>query len=172
MPDGIPRSVLALTGIVAIVAISVGIKDYMQPKRATTPESANAQVATADAATSKSSTSTKKSRASSSSATKVANAKNAQKAGVEETYDYGDASPRVLVASVQSSTAKNRSQSAAAVDGNDSAMDGNEQGWPQNKAAANAFSATGCLPLPNLTAGGDVDAYYYQNWAREYCGRH
>jgi hypothetical protein len=26
------------------------------------------------------------------------------------------------------------------------------------------------LTLPNLTKPGDVDAAYYENWAREYCG--
>jgi hypothetical protein len=32
-------------------------------------------------------------------------------------------------------------------------------------------TTTACLPLPNLTKLGDVDAPYYLNWAREYCGQ-
>src|SRR5262249_12070318 len=36
------------------------------------------------------------------------------------------------------------------------------------KTAVSALTAPQCAPLPNVTNPEDVDAHYYQNWAREY----
>jgi hypothetical protein len=39
----------------------------------------------------------------------------------------------------------------------------------RNNRVPNKFhTITDCVPLPNLTKPRDVDAAYYQNWAREY----
>lgn len=60
-----------------------------------------------------------------------------------------------------------RAQSVA--DEGDLTSDRNDRGRDPLGAISLSLSSS-CLPLPNLTKPGDVDAPYYENWAREYCG--
>jgi hypothetical protein len=50
-----------------------------------------------------------------------------------------------------------------------STRDDEEAAMEQNTGVRKKLDMTKCcMPLPNLTKPGDVDATYYGNWAREY----
>lgn len=169
MPDPLPRWVIALTVLVAVVAISVGIKDYFQQQKNVAPPASTATAADSKAKNrpkKTSSTKTRQARRPASettvSATTRSDADNIEtpltaqfpKAGANATLSMDGGPNNVIVQAAQ-----REREVEAATDG--------------EGRIGNEFSATGlsaCLPLPNMTKPGDIDAPYYENWAKEYCG--
>jgi hypothetical protein len=168
MTEGVPRFMLVLAAIVAIVAISVGIRDHAKQQETKAPASTSTPTL-ADSNLRKKSTSAKTRGARKPASEEPASEGNDSttsgppqaiwkspftKAGAEAT-GVNDA-PNTLRAQ-----AANDEREAALGRGNR----GNELGPKTTKPPV---SDPNCLPLPNLTGTRDVDAYYYQNWAREY----
>jgi hypothetical protein len=146
----VTRPVLALAGIVATVAISFGIKDYVQQKQANPPVSTGTlTVENPKAKISQKKSTSIKTRDARSSATET----KALASGQTSAYNTEQALIR-----------------KESIQGGAKAMD-------VNNAAANSVITQGtaddeevarCVPLPNGTKPGDVDALYYKNWARTY----
>jgi hypothetical protein len=156
MPETVPRWLITLAGIIAIVVICVGIKDYVQGKKA--KSEATTSTATAVDSNGK------------SVAKKTASAKISQ-ARMSPTEAKSPATAQAAANSVEKQLneelAKANSKSIIVMDGSH-----HELGAAKNHRTRNDLeTTTTCLPLPNLTKLGDVDAPYYLNWAREYCGR-
>jgi hypothetical protein len=167
MPDPLPRWLLVLTGIIALVAICVGIKDYVERKNATaaatTPIAAdsNATLRHNKAASAKA----RRARLSANaSATAQVAANNMDSTLMSE--EFANTRTNGIF---EPGNGLNALIGQAAHDELEVATD------PDNRVRSELHSlavpgASGCMPLPNLTKPGDVDAPYYANWAREYCG--
>jgi hypothetical protein len=168
MPDPLPRWVVALTLIVAVFAISLGIKDYVEHKKAAPPESAPT-VADASAVNHPKKTTSSKARRAQLSAT-TANARGTAQGGADGmgkaliADESAQANRNTLL--MMGAGGPNTLRDQATKDEADATVDGNFRALNQLDATA----TSGCLPLPNLTKPGDVDAPYYENWARTYCG--
>ena len=165
MPDPLPRWVVALTVIVAVVAISVGIKDYLQQKNVA-PPAINPIVADSNAKKKPKKTTLAKTRRApmpsetNALATTRTDAENIEKPLTGE-FSKPAAKAMLLTDGGPNNLIVQAAQREAEATANGSARSRNE------------FNATGlsaCLPLPNLTKPGDIDAPYYENWARAYCG--
>jgi len=171
MTETMPRSLLALTGIVALIAISVGIKDYVQqPKQAKPPTNMSTPTAVQSNAEPKKTTSakTRHSRMSAREANAHAPAQtaadNMEKPLTSE--EFADSGAAIVVIG-------NAPNTVGAPDKGEAALDRNNRVSNElnTRISRSAVSAPQCLPLPNLIKSGDVDASYYRNWAREYlCG--
>jgi hypothetical protein len=167
MPDPLPRWVIALTLIVAVVAISLGIKDYFEHKKAAPPESTET-VADSNAVKRPKKTTSAKTRRAHLSATAVS-VRGTEQAGA-------DGMQKALAADESAEANRNTLLMMAASGSNtlgDPATNDADATVGGNFRARNQLDASftpGCLPLPNLTKPGDVDAPYYENWARAYCG--
>ena len=172
MLDPFPRWLLALTAIVAIAAISVGIKDHLQQKNATsetsifTPNDVSPKAARGH----KKATSAKIRRLPTSAIEKSASA-TALIAGddlttgfVSKEFARTGANPTIVIGNDTRTVA-----AQAALDEAELAGDPDNRSHEELPSLALPGSSA-CLPLPNLTKPGDVDAPYYENWAREYCG--
>jgi hypothetical protein len=171
MPEGLPRIVVVLTAIVAFFAIFLGVKDYFQP-RTETKTSASTTAATAaqpdakDAHKKNALAGTRRKRSSGKDVKPVA----ADQAGEDE-------SESLLAPTVANSTllvVKDNALHAAPGAGNGEQAAMNADDGVQKKLNPKVGKPTTiavspeCLPLPNMTGPGDVDAPYYRNWAREY----
>ena len=162
MPESVPRLLAAITGIVAIVAIVFAIKDYLQPPKAKPPSSTSAPTAIhSNAVTGHKKANSDKARRAPTSAAEV---------GVPVTTKAAAADTRKLIASdgavtpfTKAATMTNNAPDSA--DAQD-ALDPLGAAMNQNGRICYELDT-----LPNMTKPGDVDAAYYQNWAREYCAR-
>ena len=167
MPDPLPRWLLALAGIVALVAICVGIKDYVQRKDADSQASAltSAVVNPAPVARHKKTTSAK---------TKQTRGPANELSSRSDTSLAANGTEKPLVSAEFATLSGNEASllgsgpEAASDQAEAAAMD--EDYRVRNHSAVFPGSSA-CLPLPNLTQPGDVDAPYYENWAKEYCGQ-
>lgn len=151
------RFLVALIGIVAVVAISVGIKDYVkQQGKAKPPASTSTPtVVDSNAITVPKQTTSAKTRQARMSATE-ANAPATAQAAADE----------ILEKRLNKEFADTvRENPKAAHDELEAAMDRNNR---VRNTARPALLPAQCLPLPNGTKLRDVDATYYKNWAREY----
>jgi len=171
MLDPFPRWLLALTAIVAIAAISVGIKDHLQQKNATSETSIFRpnDVSPKAARGHKKATSAKIRRLPTSAIEKSASA-TALIAGddlttglVSKEFARTGANPTLVIGDTRTVAAQ------AALDEAELAGDPDNRSHEELPSLALPGSSA-CLPLPNLTKPCDVDAPYYENWAREYCG--
>ena len=171
MPEGLPRIVLVLTAIVALVAIFLGVKDYVQPRRetrtsASTTATTVTQPAIKDAHKKNALAGTRRKRTSGSDVTPTA----ADQAAEDESGSLLAPTPANSTLLVVKDNALHAAPAAG--DGEQAAMeaDGSVQKKVNPKIAKPARIAVSpeCLPLPNMTGPGDVDAPYYRNWAREY----
>jgi Tfp pilus assembly major pilin PilA len=167
MPDPLPRWLLVLTGIVALVAIYVGIKDYVERKNRTA--AATTQIV-AD-----SNPTVRHNKATSAKARRAQLSANASPTAQVAANDMDSTLMSEEFANTSTNgifgpgNGLNTLIGQAAHDELEAATD------PDNRVRNELHSfaapgALGCLPLPNLTKPGDVDAPYYANWAREYCG--
>ena len=164
MTEAIPRSLLVLTAIVMIVAISVGVRDYLQEKRAKPPQetssltSGNSNIPAPD----KKSASAKKTLVTVRRARMSAAADELSKTA---TNSVASAKPAANDEPLNTVLVQAAQRQQETFNGSSSAP---------NQAGSNirpALFVITCVPLPNLIQPGDVDAPYYQNWAREYsCG--
>jgi hypothetical protein len=168
MPETLPRPLIALTVIVTVVAIYVGIKDYVgQNKKAGPPASTSTPTEVHSNARTRprKATSAKaiRARTSASEANAPAPAQGAaddmEKALISEESAKAGAKAIVVM-----DNGPNTARAQSAHDGVEAAMD-------RSGRVSNEFDPSACLPLPNLTNPGDADTVYYENWAREYnCG--
>lgn len=167
MPDPLPRWLLVLTGIIALVAICVGIKDYVEQKNATAAATTPV-VADANATT-------RRNKATSAKAIRARLSVNASPTAQVAAYNMDSTLMSEEFANTRTNgifepgNGLNTLIGQAARDELEAATD------PDNRVRNELHSfaapgASGCLPLPNLTKPGDVDAPYYENWARTYCG--
>jgi type IV secretory pathway VirB10-like protein len=154
MPETLPRPLVALTIIVTIVAISLGIKDYVErQKKAEPPASTSTPTETHSNARTRPRKTT--------SANAIPARMSATEANAPATAEGAADDIERPVISDQSQAAHDEEVEAP--------MDRN--GRVRNELDTTAVPASSaCLPLPNLTKPGDVDTAYYENWAREYCG--
>ena len=164
MSDPLPRWLLALTAIIAIVAICIGVKDYVQ-KKATPPTSAASVVDSTPTTRSKKATSKRTGQRARSSnaraaATQLAADKTEKPLACEELANTS--ANAVFAAGSEANTV-----AAQTAQDDDAAAPG---GSAPTRNQLDSFAMHGCLPLPNQTKPGDVDAPYYWNWARTYCG--
>lgn len=150
MPEFIPRTLVVLTALIAAIALFVGIRDYFATKHKAQPTAATVQnIVHPNAGT----------------ARKKATAKNrrARRFAAETTAAVADAAwdaaGKSLIKDVlmKVEPTPNGRRSAEV--------------QPVLNEANSRLSSRSCAPLPNSTRPEDVDAIYYQGWAREYgCG--
>ena len=171
MNDGIPRPLLALTAIVFLAALYVGVRDYFQKPREAQP-TASAVVAVAQ---SNATSVPKKTRSPrlrrvrmSAMAANAANpahsAEDTEKPFISQQSSVADAKQ------IGSDYAPNSEGVQAAHDKAEAAEDRPViVGYGlRTSIVVSAFSVPQCIPLPNSVMREDVDAPYYENWAREY----
>ncbi|MBV9341977.1 MAG: hypothetical protein JO159_13965 [Acidobacteria bacterium] len=145
---------LAITGLVAVGAISLGIKDYIQQKNARPPVSTS----TPAVVPSKNINGRKKPTLSKMRQTKTSGSEASTSATAEAAADDIQ---NPLISAEFAGAAKNQ----PGHDEVEAAMDRNSR--VRNNARPGSLPMK-CLPLPNGTKPGDVDAGYYKDWAKEY----
>lgn len=169
MPESMPRFLLVITAIVAAVAITLGVKDYLdqrhkvnQAATATTPTPAESNATPARKHTSSSKLKRARTSAGAARNTAPANDRETAQAAASETER------RLISDGSASSAAKTTAEHATnpitmqGVHNEESAVDG------ADGARSQLETRKACQPLPNVTKPGDVDEPYYKNWAREY----
>jgi hypothetical protein len=145
------RSISALAAVIAVVAIFVGIKDYIEQQKEKPAASTSTRmvVASKTITVPKNTTSAKTGRSRMSAnkavapATAQAGADNMEKPLISEEFAKASAEPGADNNTIRAQTA-------------------------HDKVEAATLSTAQCLPLPNGTKPGNVDEGYYKNWAREY----
>lgn len=152
MPEFIPRSLVILTAAIALIALFIGVRDYVANKHEVRPAvsvGAPAAVQPNEASAHKKIGTAKNRRAERSDAQPTA-------AVAEAAWDAaGKSLIKDVLARVESTPDRGRTVEAP----------------PIVNEAASRTSSRSCAPLPNSTKPQDVDALYYQGWAREYgCG--
>jgi hypothetical protein len=160
MPETMPRWLIALAGIIAVVVIFVGIRDYVQEKKARPPASTSSSTVVGPNAVLKRNASAKTrqarisaSRANARTSSQTA-ADNAERTLISEEFAKTGPKAKVLIDNAPNTM---------------STRDDEEAAMEQNTGVRKNLDMTkACMPLPNLTKPGDVDATYYRNWAREY----
>ena len=163
MPESLPRWLLGVTAIIAVVALTVGIRDYLRPSKDEKPAATASTPTVIDSAkTSRKKSSPAKTRRARNSAAEGTSPAKTQTADrqtadeMEKLLVYGDP-PKA----------------------NDKMTGGTDPDSPSNTVSRrqieaamhrNRVSCDEIDKLANLTKPGEVDAPYYENWAREYCG--
>lgn len=168
------RPVVALAAIVAIVVVALGIKDYVGQQNANSPAGAAAPTVEHTKAITrpKKTTTSGKVERTRMSATKATAEETAQATADEiqkPTTSEGsaDADGKQTVAMENQ---PNTLTAEAARDKREAAI-GLGDRVPKEQDTIAGPGSSACLPLPNGTLPGDVDAAYYFGWATEYCGR-
>jgi hypothetical protein len=163
MPENVPRIMLVLTGIVALLAISVAIRDYIHKDTQPPASTSTANLVDTPKPVQKKTSSAKKPARVSA---REANALTTTDPAVDSftamalSPAMADSWPTSASSTVSAQVVQDEAE--AAINGNDRVR--NEF----TTFAAETASARQCVPLPNVTKPEDVDAGYYQNWAREY----
>lgn len=167
MTEGIPRYVIALAALVALVVVSISIKDYMEEKHAKPSASTSASVPAADNTT----TATKKK--TSSAKTFSARKRRPLETGTWATKASVPAKAQSSATNMGALPANGNAPTSGitqAAQREDESVDGSDR--VRHELGSNitrpSLLAPKCVPLPNMTNSRDVDAPYYQNWAREY----
>jgi hypothetical protein len=152
-----------LTVIVAIVAISIGIKDYVdQRKEAKLPANTSESTSVPSNATTH--------RKSNSGKIKLARMSTTEKMSpgtAKSTTDNPVTNNNEVEKRLNSGEFATMGVKAIPVADN---TPGTVRGRANRDGVEAALSEGQCLPLPNLTKPEDVDGKYYMNWAKEYCG--
>ena len=147
------RIVLALVAIAAVVAISLGIIDYVLKK-------SNSPASTGTEAVDRSNNSDTTPAQKKDITVKTRQARISATQG-KTPAPQASADEKQLI-----------SEDFADNVGAQAAQDEVEAGMDRNNRVRNivrpALPSKQCLPLPNGTKAGDVDALYYNDWAREY----
>jgi len=171
MPETLPRPLLVLVAIVAIVVVVIGVKDYIQRQSKATPsDTPSSTVVNPKAIKAKKTTSAKTKRAG-TSATEAHLAAKAQAVpdDMEKPFisqEFANAGTNAIVVM---DNGLNTVRTQAVHDQLEPAMDRNNRVRNEVETITK-HGLSSCLPLPNMTKPGDVDAPSYENWAREYCG--
>jgi len=159
-PDELPRPLLVLTGIVAVVALFIGIKDYFaHPKNSGTSATPSA----ATEVNSKATTARKKTVSPKPKGARMS--PNETSAQATEQAAPGEMEKQIITEEFAKSLAAHNEAVAS--------MDRNNQVDELEAVAAPGTVRPGmspkeCLPLPNMTKPEDPDAAYYMDWAKEY----
>ena len=172
-PGRITRPVAVLTAIVAIAVISLGVKDYVEQQKQAKPSLAGSAstVTHSSAITHPRKTSSVKARRAPASAIEANAAATGQAAAAETekpliSEEFSKPGTKAIALMGQGfGTAKVQAandEPGAKIHPRDGVRD--ELDVPTRPALSS------CMPLPNGTEPGDVDAPYYEVWAREYCG--
>ena len=157
MIENVPRPLLVLTAIIVLVALSIGIKDYLQGKEANATASTSPAVHMDSGATGKpKQTDSANIRHARTSATEPF-ASTTRRAGGNENGEP------IIDSSVLKKTARTPQVTAAQL----GAVDQNASD-ELDTTTAEPTSTPFCVPLPNGTRPIDADAPYYENWATEY----
>lgn len=150
MPEFIPRSLVVATALIAAIALFIGVRDYMATKHTAHPTTivgTQSVVQPNTVARKKGAIATKR-RSQASAAQKNASVARGAENGTDEP----------LIRDVLAKAEPDHKVVKAA------------KVQPMLNEAA-FRSPSSCAPLPNSTKPHDVDALYYQGWAREYgCG--
>ncbi len=180
MLENLPRTLLVITIIIAVAAIFFGVRDYFGKKQEATP---SATTPAATAVDSNSATARKKNTSARARRVRLsgekANASSTARVpatGMERALTKEEAAAstaNAIVANGDSSRATTlgaaypNARGTVLPQGHDSAR---KTASPKlsDDEIENVLTHTDCVPLPNLTQPGDVDAPYYQNWAKEY----
>jgi hypothetical protein len=163
MTEGVPRFMLVLAAMVAIVAISVGIRDHAKQQETKAPASTNTPTL-ADSNRRKKSTSAKTRRAP-----RPASEGNDGTTSAPPQVIWKSPFTKASAKATGVNDAPNTLTAQAVNDEREAALGGgNRVNELDPKTPKPPVSDPQCLPLPNLTGMRDVDAYYYQNWARVY----
>jgi hypothetical protein len=162
MTEGVPRFMLVLAAIVAIVAISVGIRDHAKQQETKVPAITSTPTP-ADSNLRKKSTSAKTRRAP-----MPASEGNDRTTSGPPQVIWKSPFTKAGAKATGVNDAPNTLRAQAANDEREAGGRGNRVKELDPKTTKPPVSDPNCLPLPNLTGTRDVDAYYYQNWAREY----
>lgn len=152
MPEFIPRSLVILTAVVALIALFIGVRDYLATKHEARPAvslGAKSAVQPDEMSARKKIETAKKRRVERSAAeTPAALAAAAWDAA-------GKSLIKDVLVRVESTPSGRKTAEVQ----------------PVLNEANSRPSSRSCAPLPNSTKPEDVDALYYQGWAREYgCG--
>jgi hypothetical protein len=167
MPENVPRLMLVLTGIVALLAIFVAIRDYIHKDTQPSANTSTASLVPSNVKLVQKKTSLAKRQAHGSA--REANTSSTTYPAVDETDKPISFTAMALSPAMTDSwpiTASSTVSASVAHDEADAAMNGNDR--VGNEFTTETASAPQCVPLPNVTKPEDVDAGYYQNWAREY----
>jgi hypothetical protein len=169
MMERVPRALLALTVIVVVVALYVGIKDYIQQKNSPSPVSTSTPTVVDSKAVEKKtiSANTRRTRLRATEADNGAKAPAAAPDASEKSRINEDPNSRVQNQVVHDN-ALNTVMAADAAGEAAMGQDNRVRNKLEAKTAMSALTAPQCAPLPNVTNPEDVDAHYYRNWAREY----
>lgn len=168
MNEGIPRPLLVLTVIIVLAAIFLGIKDHFQkpPYRPPGADPVSAKPNITAPIKQTNSTKARISRlAKNSSTIAYPTTNDIEQQRISGTYSDADAKALMVshasnpVGSVQTG----RIQANAATDARSRLGD-----EINTKIVKARLSEPQCIPLPNSVVHGDVDAPYYENWAKEY----
>lgn len=176
------RFLILLAGIVAIAAMSVGIKDYLQEKEAKPATTSTPAVAHSNTTRIRKKTASGKTRQARMSATHANASATEQAAADNNTAANNSEKPLTSEEFLKAGgnavlvidNARNTGRTQSARDEADAATERTNRAREELntlaacETATPGLCATKCLPLPNLTKPGDVDAFYYENWAREY----
>jgi hypothetical protein len=169
MTERVPRSLLALTVIVVVVALYVGVKDYVQQKNAPPQASTSTPtVVDSNAKTVEKKTTSARTRRTRMHATERHAAATGQVApDASEKSRINEESSSAAPHQVVNDNASNTVMAADDAEGAAMGQDNQLRNKLDGKTAMSALTAQ-CVPLPNVTNPEDVDAHYYRNWAREY----
>lgn len=150
MPEFVPRFLVVVTGIVAVLALIIGIKDYVQ----------------------------RPNYASHTSSVDVPSAAHPTDTPARKKHASGKVKRAVLSQADLSAAASNvaaNSGDGLTIEGDSITSGGSAYGLPRIEKLHSARDEStltlvtrSCAPLPNSTKPEDVDAPYYQKWAREY----
>jgi len=168
------RPAVALAAIVAILAIGLGIKDYVERPMTNSP----AGTATPPVEHTKAITRPKKSASGKTERTRT----SATEATAEETAQGAPAADEMQKPVTSGGSADADGKQTIAMDNEPNTLTaeardqreaaiGLDNRVPNEHDTIAGPGSSACLPLPNGTLPGDVDAAYYFGWATEYCGR-
>ena len=153
MPETVPRWLLVGAGIIALLIVLVEVKDFAERKNASSPPPG-------------ASSSTAVSPDAKSSPKKAVKTKRAQVSADAAVDSEAESDADTLESTPTMGGIEQAGERAAIV--NDDEV---KSGQPEAVKSPIKTTKPRCSPLPNSTKAEDVDAPYYQNWAREYgCG--
>jgi hypothetical protein len=151
MPETVPRWLLAGAGIVALITIGVGVKDFAEQKSYVSPQSATSSATAVKSDPKSPPKTTANTRRSRTSAT----------SGIDSAVERdpaGDLEKSPITRAILQAGAR------APLGADEGEKTGQAEPVENHTKAASPK----CSPLPNSTKPEDVDAPYYKNWAREY----
>jgi hypothetical protein len=144
MPEFVPRFLVVLTGIIAFLALFIGLRDYFEKPKHANPATIignSSEVQSNDVHPRKK--------------TVLAKAKQAQRPKSEVLAETTAGMQDLLIRDFVRTDTLDEPQGPLAAQPKPGEFDA-------------ALSHTACVPLPNSTKPEDVDAPYYRKWAREY----